>query len=290
MLLLTTANGIFCFFMILHTIVLADNDADTQLEMLPKDGRVVYASLYSKVEYETVLPGDYDRIVAGMHSKTIVDGDCSTPLFTCHIDKKNEHAQLLKLNTTMNYGLTRVTLLSSTAIPVVILFYADHFWPEISSYTFQYIYQLPLVTNAKGSELVTLNFYILHISITGYAEFDVYATSQNQHVCNSKSMDDLEAFPYILNIQTQHFLMHSIISITVKKHNPIDYYSVAYNGEYNTRIIVWDKNTHLATYNVMEDLISLLPMSDIVSQFIGSAGQLCGSITIIIPTLYLSLS
>ncbi|VDN96591.1 unnamed protein product [Rodentolepis nana] len=268
--------------MILHTLVLAD-DEENQLEMLPKDGRVVFAPLYSKVEYETLLPGNYKYIYVGMHKKEIVDGDCSTPLFDCQITKRKDRVHHLKLSATMNYGLTRVTLTNTTAIPIVILFYADHFWPEINSYTFQYIYKLPLVTNAKKGDLVTLNFYILHMSITGYAEFDVLATSRGETIYNSKQGEILDGYPHILNIQTQHFLFHSIISMTVEQNYSIDYYSVKYNDEYNTHVIVWGKDTDLPTFNVMENLVSLLPLSDIIGQFLGSAGynNLYGSITII---------
>ncbi|KAM3176840.1 hypothetical protein ACTXT7_005719 [Hymenolepis weldensis] len=246
---------------------------DANLEMLAEDGRVVYAPLNSRFEYKTLLPGGYDRIESGMHSVSIIDGSCSTPLFDCHIDNNKMHAQLLTVNGTMNYGLKKITLLSKTSIPVVILFYADHFWPEINSHTFQYLYELPLVTNAKGSDIVTMSFYILHMSIISAAEFTIYTSSQNSLVYNSSGTNNVKEFPHILNIEPQQFVMHTIVSITVKKLNPIDYYSVHYNGQYDTRVIVWDKNTNIAKYDIIGDIVSLFPLSEIVGQFIGSASH-----------------
>ncbi|VDL16286.1 unnamed protein product [Hymenolepis diminuta] len=258
--------------MLLHTLVLAA-DEDANLEMLSKDGRVVYAPVNSKFEYKTILPGEYDRVESGMHSISIINGNCSTRLFDCHIEKNKEHAQLLKVIGTMNYGLKKITLLGKNSIPVVILFYPDHFWPEIDSHTFQYLYELPLVTNAKGTDIVTLKFFILHLSLTNVAEFAIYTSSKNALVYSSSGENNVEQFPHILNIEPQQFAMHAIISITVRKLNPIDYYSVHFNGQYNTRVIVWDKNTNLAKYDIIEDIVSLLPLNEIVGHFINSASH-----------------
>ncbi|VDK27769.1 unnamed protein product [Taenia asiatica] len=55
--------------------------------MFPNDGRVVYGKLGSAFEYKTVLPGDYNHVVSGMHNVEIVGEKCSTPLFDCTLKK-----------------------------------------------------------------------------------------------------------------------------------------------------------------------------------------------------------
>ncbi|VDM21265.1 unnamed protein product [Hydatigera taeniaeformis] len=132
--------------------------------MFLNDGRVVYGKLGSTFKYQTVLPGLYDRVVSGMHSVTIKDWDCSTPLFVCTIEEDMPYRSVATLTGTMNYGLKRVTFFGKYSIPITILFYTDHYWPEMDDHTFQWQYSLPLVTYAKDTDIVTLSAYILHVS------------------------------------------------------------------------------------------------------------------------------
>ncbi|CUT99359.1 hypothetical transcript [Echinococcus multilocularis] len=235
--------------------------------MLPNDGRVVYGKLGSKFNYRTILPGEYTRVDSGMHSIIVKGEDCSTPLFTCTLEKDMPYRSVAVLSGVMTYGLKRVTFLGNHSIPIVILFYTDHYWPEIDDHTFQWQYSLPLVTSAKDTDIVTFSVFILHFSPVSLPNFTLSYSASNDPVYKEKEYDYLKDYPHILELQRNVFFMHTIIRVTVKKKEEVDYYCIGYNGQYHTHAIVWAKP------DVISDILSLLPMEEVIGHFFGSATQ-----------------
>uniref|UniRef100_A0A915F0H0 Uncharacterized protein n=1 Tax=Echinococcus canadensis TaxID=519352 RepID=A0A915F0H0_9CEST len=252
--------------------------------MLPNDGRVVYGKLGSKFSYRTILPGEYTRVDSGMHSIIVKGEDCSTPLFTCTLEKDMPYRSVAVLSGVMTYGLRRVTFLGNHSIPIVILFYADHYWPEIDDHTFQWQYSLPLVISAKDTDTVTFSVFILHFSAVSLPNFTLSYSASNDPVYKEKEYDYLKDYPHILELQRNVFFMHTIIRVTVEKKEEVDYYCIGYNGQYHTHAIVWGKHPparklqHLTSLtakpDVISDILSLLPMEEVIGHFFGSATQI----------------
>ncbi|KAH9281657.1 hypothetical protein ECG_05717 [Echinococcus granulosus] len=260
--------------------------------MLPNDGRVVYGKLGSKFSYRTILPGEYTRVDSGMHSIIVKGEDCSTPLFTCTLEKDMPYRSVAVLSGVMTYGLKRVTFLGNHSIPIVILFYTDHYWPEIDDHTFQWQYSLPLVTSAKDTDIVTFSVYILHFSAVSLPNFTLSYSASNDPVYKEKEYDYLKDYPHILELQRNVFLMHTIIRVTVEKKEEVDYYCIGYNGQYHTHAIVWGKHPPAPKPDVISDILSLLPMEEVIGHFFGSATQssFLGSFVLIVAVLCINMA
>ncbi|VDK27196.1 unnamed protein product [Taenia asiatica] len=192
----------------------------------------------------------------------------------------------------MNYGLKRVTFFGDTSIPIIILFYTDHYWPEVDDHTFQHQYSLPLVTYAKDSDIVTLSVYILHVSAFSLPNFTLTHSASNEPVYREMGYNYLRNYTHILNLQKNVFVMHTIIALTVRKKEHVDYYCFEYNGQHHTHTIVWGPSPPIPKPDVINDFLSLFPMEEVISHFLGSATHtnLLGSFVLMVAALCVNLT
>ncbi|KAL5106090.1 hypothetical protein TcWFU_002244 [Taenia crassiceps] len=267
-----SVNGQYLTHAIIWSIICTFAGAE-EPPMFPNDGRIVYGKLGSTFNYKTVLPGMYNRVASGMHDVIIMKKDCSTPLFKCNIEKEMPHRSVVTLTGTMNYGLKRATFFGNNSIPITVLFYTDHYWPEIDDHTFQWQYSLPLVTYAKDSDIVTISVYILHVSVISLPNFTLTYSASNTPVYREMGYNHLKNYSHILNLEKSVFAMHTIIALTVKKKEYVDYYCFEYNGQHHTHTIVWGKPSPIPKPDVINDFLSLLPMEEVISHFLGSANH-----------------
>ncbi|KAL5106414.1 hypothetical protein TcWFU_009082 [Taenia crassiceps] len=261
-----SVNGQYLTHAIIWSIICTFAGAE-EPPMFPNDGRIVYGKLGSTFNYKTVLPGMYNRVASGMHDVIIMKKDCSTPLFKCNIEKEMPHRSVVTLTGTMNYGLKRATFFGNNSIPITVLFYTDHYWPEIDDHTFQWQYSLPLVTYAKDSDIVTISVYILHVSVISLPNFTLTYSASNTPVYREMGYNHLKNYSHILNLEKSVFAMHTIIALTVKKKEYVDYYCFEYNGQHHTHTIVWGKPSPIPKPDVINDFLSLLPMEEVISHF-----------------------
>ncbi|KAM7536412.1 hypothetical protein Aperf_G00000088767 [Anoplocephala perfoliata] len=200
------------------------------------DTRVIQGEEDDPFTYNTTLPGTYTKLEVGMFTVTISKGNCSTVFFNCTYKQDNDTQATVTMNGYMSRGLKWVYFTgANNLIPITIVFLNNYIWSDLQSDSIQPQYSLPLIVRAKGMHTVSITCAIfstgpslkLYIN-KGKAEY--YSTS-----------DKVSNYPQILNFEKREILLHTVVTVTVKQNQPIDYYSCNSGKWWLTHTIDWSK-------------------------------------------------
>ncbi|BHF74496.1 hypothetical protein SprV_0501758200 [Sparganum proliferum] len=208
----------------------------------PGDNRTVIGNVDAPFSTTTTLPGDYDKLVSGIHSITIKNGNCSTPFFKCSMVKNSDTMSTVSISGYMSYGLKWITFSSSqNLIPISLVFLTNGVWNDLATGSIQPQYSFPLVVRAKGKHTVTITCSILTNGLTvpqrkltiGRSNIVFY----NQGGWNP--VNNISAYPQIMNLEDRMVLFHRVMTLTVKQTEAIDFYACNTNKYWLTHTIDW---------------------------------------------------
>ncbi|BHF74505.1 hypothetical protein SprV_0501759100 [Sparganum proliferum] len=212
--------------------------------------RIVKGRIGSSFSTKVSLPGVFTTITYDSDKFSVVNQNCSSDLFNCSIIPGSSDSSTAIINGKMTEKLTFITFSGGNSlVPITVFFFNNNTWSDRKTGAVQPQYCQPLIVRAKGKRTVTLTCSMSGSPIT-YALY----TSVNRRLYYQKkvlsTVNKVSEQPQIMNLEIRSILFHTVVTLTVKQNQSIDFYTCNNGDHWLTHTIDWTSTSGSATRNL----------------------------------------